>query len=169
MIKLLYPICLLSAGLTSCIDKKPSFSNLLVYNTNTNTIMPEIKTDTATLANGCFWCTEAIFEELNGVISATSGYSGGHEENPTYKQVCSGETGHAECLQIVYDPAKISFDELLGVNNGGKNRDMIIMFSGNSGEVFIPRNDPRAHAENSRGLRRILQPGSESSVCRTDI
>ena len=72
-------------------------------------------TDTATFANGCFWCTEAIFEELEGVISATSGYTGGLTVNPTYKQVCSGQTGHAECLQIVFDPAKISFDELLAV------------------------------------------------------
>ena len=72
-------------------------------------------TDTATFANGCFWCTEAIFEELDGVISATSGYTGGQTENPTYKQVCTGETGHAEALQIVYDPKKISFDELLEV------------------------------------------------------
>lgn len=73
------------------------------------------KTDTATFANGCFWCTEAIFEELNGVVSAVSGYTGGQVENPTYKQVCTGETGHAEALQIVYDPSKISFDELLEV------------------------------------------------------
>ncbi len=72
-------------------------------------------TDTATFANGCFWCTEAIFEQLDGVISATSGYTGGHVKNPTYKAVCTGETGHAECLQIVYDPKKISFDELLEV------------------------------------------------------
>ena len=72
-------------------------------------------TETATFANGCFWCTEAIFEELNGVISATSGYTGGQTENPTYKEVCTGTTGHAECLQIVYDPAKITFDELLKV------------------------------------------------------
>mgnify|MGYP002398540403 FL=1 len=72
-------------------------------------------TDTATFANGCFWCTEAIFEELKGVISATSGYTGGQTENPTYKEVCTGETGHAECLQIVYDPSVISFDELLEV------------------------------------------------------
>jgi peptide-methionine (S)-S-oxide reductase len=73
------------------------------------------ETDTATFANGCFWCTEAIFEQLEGVISAVSGYSGGSVVNPTYKQVCTGETGHAECLQIVYDPKKISFDELLEV------------------------------------------------------
>ena len=71
--------------------------------------------DTATFANGCFWCTEAIFEQLNGVISATSGYTDGQVKNPTYKEVCTGETGHAECLQIVYDPSKISFDELLEV------------------------------------------------------
>jgi peptide-methionine (S)-S-oxide reductase len=72
-------------------------------------------TEVATFANGCFWCTEAIFEELDGVISATSGYTGGEKPNPTYKEVCTGTTGHAECLQIVYDPLKISFDELLEV------------------------------------------------------
>ncbi len=82
----------------------------------TTTIMDNsIKTDTATFANGCFWCTEAIFEELDGVISATSGYTGGQTLKPTYKEVCSGRTGHAECLQIVYDPTTISFDELLEV------------------------------------------------------
>jgi len=73
------------------------------------------KTDTATFGTGCFWCTEAIFKELEGVISVTSGYSGGSVPNPTYKEVCTGETGHAETVQIVYDPAKITFDELLEV------------------------------------------------------
>jgi peptide-methionine (S)-S-oxide reductase len=73
------------------------------------------KADTATLGTGCFWCTEAIFEQLDGVISAVSGYAGGHVANPTYKDVCTGETGHAECIQIVYDTSKISFDELLEV------------------------------------------------------
>ncbi len=72
-------------------------------------------TDTATFANGCFWCTEAIFEELDGVVSATSGYTGGQVANPSYKEVCTGTTGHAEALEIVYDPKKISFDELLEV------------------------------------------------------
>ncbi|MES2431289.1 MAG: peptide-methionine (S)-S-oxide reductase MsrA [Bacteroidota bacterium] len=69
----------------------------------------------ATLGNGCFWCTEAVFQQLNGVIKVTSGYSGGNIENPTYKQVCAGTTGHAECLQIEYDPSIISFEELLEV------------------------------------------------------
>jgi peptide-methionine (S)-S-oxide reductase len=73
------------------------------------------KTDTATFGTGCFWCTEAIFEELNGVLNVTSGYSGGTVPNPTYKEVCTGETGHAECVQVVYEPEKISYDELLEV------------------------------------------------------
>jgi peptide-methionine (S)-S-oxide reductase len=73
------------------------------------------KLDTATFANGCFWCTEAVFQDLQGVEKVTSGYTGGTVKNPTYREVCTGETGHAECLQIIYDPAKISFEELLEV------------------------------------------------------
>ena len=74
-----------------------------------------IKTDTATFANGCFWCTEAVFQQLKGVLKVSSGYTGGQVENPTYKEVCTGTTGHAECIQIVFDPSQISFDELLEV------------------------------------------------------
>lgn len=73
------------------------------------------QTDTATFGTGCFWCTEALFEQLNGVLTVTSGYAGGHVANPTYKEVCTGETGHTECVQVVYEPAKISYDELLEV------------------------------------------------------
>ncbi len=73
------------------------------------------KTDTATFGTGCFWCTEAVFQELKGVLKVTSGYSGGTVKNPSYEEVCSGTTGHAECLQIIYDPKVISFDELLEV------------------------------------------------------
>lgn len=71
--------------------------------------------DTATLGTGCFWCTEAIFEQLEGVQSVVSGYSGGHVDNPTYQDVGTGQSGHAECVQIVYDTSKITFDELLEV------------------------------------------------------
>lgn len=74
-----------------------------------------VKTDTATFGTGCFWCTEAIFQQLNGVLKVTSGYTGGHVKNPSYEQVCDGTTGHAEVIQMVYDPAKITFDELLEV------------------------------------------------------
>jgi peptide-methionine (S)-S-oxide reductase len=73
------------------------------------------KTDTATFGTGCFWCTEAIFEQLNGVLSATSGYAGGKVPNPTYKEVTGGQTGHAECVQVIYEPGKITYDELLEV------------------------------------------------------
>lgn len=69
----------------------------------------------ATFAGGCFWCTEALFLDLKGVISVTSGYTGGNTLNPTYKEVCSGETGHAEGTQIVFDPKIVSFNELLEV------------------------------------------------------
>lgn len=74
-----------------------------------------LKTDTATFGTGCFWCTEAIFQQLDGVLKVTSGYSGGHIVNPTYEQVSTGTTGHAETCQIIYDPTKITFDELLKV------------------------------------------------------
>ena len=73
------------------------------------------KTEEATLGAGCFWCIEAVFEELNGVVSVESGYTGGHVDNPTYRQVSSGTSGHAEVARIVYDPSIISFEEVLEV------------------------------------------------------
>ena len=73
------------------------------------------KTEKATFGMGCFWCTEAIFERLKGVVSVKSGYEGGALSNPTYEEVCTGATGHAEVLQITYNPLVISYDELLEV------------------------------------------------------
>lgn len=69
----------------------------------------------ATFGEGCFWCTEAVFDELEGVKSATSGYAGGTVKNPTYREVCYGNTGHAEVIQILFDPKVISYKELLTV------------------------------------------------------
>ncbi|MEN9549213.1 MAG: hypothetical protein RIR12_1804 [Bacteroidota bacterium] len=123
--KLLFTSSFLSLfALLSCAQKTPTTKTQeLKKDTMTfieendqvknNSTLPALAT--ATLANGCFWCTEAIFEQLDGVIEAVSGYTGGQKPNPTYKEVCTGETGHAECLQIRYDPTKISFDELLEV------------------------------------------------------
>ena len=71
--------------------------------------------EVATLAGGCFWCLEAAFQQLKGVEKVESGYAGGHVHNPSYEQVCTGTTGHAEVLQITFDPAIISFDDLLHV------------------------------------------------------
>lgn len=69
----------------------------------------------ATFGSGCFWCTEAIFSQLKGVESAVSGYSGGHTKNPTYKEVCTGNTGHAEVIQVSFNPQIVSYEELLEV------------------------------------------------------
>ena len=77
--------------------------------------MSSEKLDTATFAAGCFWCVEAVFQNLKGVQSITSGYSGGSVPNPSYKQVCEGTTGHAEACQIMYNPKEISYEELLEV------------------------------------------------------
>jgi len=71
--------------------------------------------DTATFGAGCFWCVEAVFERLPGVMSVSAGYTGGRRANPTYEQVCTGTTGHAEVAQIVFDPSKISYEKLLKV------------------------------------------------------
>ena len=71
--------------------------------------------ETATLANGCFWCSEAIFKRLKGVKSVTPGYAGGTIKNPSYDQVCNGTTGHAESIQIVFDPSVIDFDKILNI------------------------------------------------------
>ncbi|HRH46940.1 MAG TPA: peptide-methionine (S)-S-oxide reductase MsrA [Pyrinomonadaceae bacterium] len=71
--------------------------------------------ETATLAAGCFWCVEAVFDDLRGVEDVVSGYSGGHTENPTYQQVCSETTGHAEVVQIRFDPEELTYNDLLHV------------------------------------------------------
>jgi len=73
------------------------------------------KTEKATFGMGCFWCTEAIFQRLKGVVSVKSGYEGGTLSNPTYEEVCTGATGHAEVLEITYNPMVISYDDLLEV------------------------------------------------------
>ncbi len=100
------------AGLTSCAQKDNAVK---IKSDNKVMTTSNVKLDTATFGTGCFWCTEAIFQQLEGVEKVVSGYSGGHVVNPTYEEVCSKTTGHAECLQIAYDPAKITYDELLKV------------------------------------------------------
>ena len=72
-------------------------------------------TETATLAGGCFWCTEAVFAKVDGITDVTSGYIGGALENPSYKDVCTGTTGHAEALRLEYDPDVIGYDDLLDI------------------------------------------------------
>lgn len=82
---------------------------------STTSTTPSTNIDTATFGAGCFWCVEAVFQRLNGVISIESGYSGGTIKNPAYREVCMGTTGHAEVCRILFDKTKVSFDELLEV------------------------------------------------------
>jgi peptide-methionine (S)-S-oxide reductase len=89
--------------------------NFTVLAQPTNTMNTTNKTEIADLGGGCFWCMEAVFERLPGVISVTSGFAGGTTENPTYQQVCTETTGHAEVTEIEFDPAKISYQKLLEV------------------------------------------------------
>lgn len=106
----LYLISLfLIAAFFSCAQKKNTM------NTSSSTTIIPLKTDTATFGEGCFWCTEAFFQRLKGVISVTSGYGGGFVENPSYEQVCDHSTGHIELARIVFDPTQITYDELLEV------------------------------------------------------
>jgi peptide-methionine (S)-S-oxide reductase len=105
-------------ALASCANNEnpnKTMSNLTNTAVPASEIINGIETDTATFGTGCFWCTEALFRELEGVLKVTSGYSGGHVANPTYEQVCEKTTGHAEVCQVVYDPKKITYDELLEV------------------------------------------------------
>jgi len=77
--------------------------------------MDNIKTEKATFAGGCFWCMQNPYDRLKGVISTAVGYTGGHVGNPTYEEVCAGNTGHAEAIEVLYDPSQITYAELLNV------------------------------------------------------
>jgi peptide-methionine (S)-S-oxide reductase len=113
-------VSIITAIFFTCCNAEPNTNN-----TKSTRVMPtaenEVKntgansTDTATFGAGCFWCVEAVFQDLKGVSKVISGYSGGEVKNPSYKEVCTGTTGHAEVCQIIYDPKVISFDELLEV------------------------------------------------------
>jgi peptide-methionine (S)-S-oxide reductase len=94
----------------SCGQKKNQAANMI----KANAIIPE-DAKLATFGSGCFWCTEAIFQNVEGVLKVESGYSGGKVKNPTYKEVCSGLTGHAEVIQVTYDPNVVTYDELLEI------------------------------------------------------
>jgi len=96
-----------SDGMTSTADHKPQNKGDLK--------MSESKTETAIFAGGCFWCTEAFFTDLKGVEKVVSGYIGGKTENPTYKEVCEGYSGHAEAIKITFDPRQVAYEDLLEI------------------------------------------------------
>jgi peptide-methionine (S)-S-oxide reductase len=112
--KKIYPAILLLMTTLACTRREQSHTTVPVAE-HLQAYSNQMNNETAIFGNGCFWCTEALFQQLEGVSSVQSGYSGGHVENPTYEEVCEKTTGHAEAIKVVYDPSKISFDELLEV------------------------------------------------------
>ncbi len=99
--------------LTLCLMFLLSF--FILGMTEVKSEKPMSATETATFAGGCFWCTEHAFDEVTGVLSTTSGYTGGHKKNPTYQDVSAGGTGHVEVVQVVFDPDQVSYEQLLDV------------------------------------------------------
>ncbi|MFN7940732.1 MAG: peptide-methionine (S)-S-oxide reductase MsrA [Thermoanaerobaculia bacterium] len=109
----LFAVLVTSLGVFAMSDPKPAGPRPATLPTTPVTVPAGL--EVATLAGGCFWCIEAVFDELKGVESAVSGYAGGYVEKPTYKQVCTGTTGHAEAVEIRFDPKVLSFHDLLDV------------------------------------------------------
>jgi peptide-methionine (S)-S-oxide reductase len=125
----------------------------------------------ATFAGGCFWCVEADFDKVDGVISTTSGYIGGHTANPTYEQVSSGVTGHTEAVEIVFDPAKVSYQKLLDVfwrNHDPLSKDRQFCDSGNMYRpgIFYHTEEQRRLAEESK---KAVQARLAPRVVQTEI
>jgi peptide methionine sulfoxide reductase MsrA len=112
---IIYLIGFLALGLISTLNASGA---------ETGSDLSKEKLEKATFAGGCFWCMEPPFDKLDGVISTTSGYCGGKEKNPTYKQVSAGETGHAEAVEILYDPSRISYAELLDFYHNEEQRQL---------------------------------------------
>lgn len=126
----------------------------------------------ATFAGGCFWCMEHPFDELDGVVSTTVGYTGGHKENPTYKEVSAGTTGHTESVLVVYDTAKITYDKLLDVfwrniNPTTPDRQFVDVGSQYRPAIFYHNEEQKHLAEESRD--RLDKSGRYNSPILTEI
>lgn len=116
MKQLLFLLALLGAGCHSAQNVSPKKDSTMTTTLAVkDSSIVSGKTELATLGGGCFWCVEAIYQDLKGVAKVESGYSGGSVSNPTYREVCSGLTGHAEVIQVAFDPAVISFREILEI------------------------------------------------------
>ena len=123
----------------------------------------------ATFAGGCFWCMEAPFDKLPGVLSTTSGYTGGPKKNPTYEEVSSGSTGHAEAVQVVYDPAKVSYEKLLdvywhNVDPTVKDRQFCDAGTQYRTAIFVHDDTQRRLAEASKAALEKSKPFKEAIV-----
>lgn len=105
----------LAVACNSATNASPKMESSVKSTAMADTTQPSGNVEVATLGGGCFWCMEAVFQDLKGVLKVESGFSGGHVDNPTYREVCSGLTGHAEVAEITFDPTVVSYKEILEV------------------------------------------------------
>jgi len=121
----------------------------------------------AMLAGGCFWCTEAVFNDVVGVVSVESGYTGGHTENPTYRQVCAGDTGHAEAIRVGFDPEKISYGDILDISFATHDPTQLNRQGNDIGTQYrsaIFPATPEQHEEAQAAIRRAQADNSQPVV-----
>jgi peptide-methionine (S)-S-oxide reductase len=131
--------------------------------------VPPAGSAVATFAGGCFWCMEPPYDKLDGVISTTSGYMGGTVKNPTYQQVSSGSTGHAEVVQVLYDPKKVSYEKLLevfwkNIDPTVKDRQFCDVGTQYRTAIFVNSDEQRAAAEKSKALLAMTKPFKDPIV-----
>ena len=127
------------------------------------------KTAVATFAGGCFWCVEEVYDAVPGVVSTTSGYMGGNKRNPTYEEVSAGVTGHTEVVRVVYDPAKVSYEQLLeafwrNIDPTVKNRQFCDAGTQYRSEIFVHDDAQRKAAEASKAAIEKSKPFKEPIV-----
>lgn len=151
--------CVNSAALefipVSELEKRGYGAYLKLFESHKTPEEPKMETALATFAGGCFWCMEPPFKAQDGVLSVISGYMGGNLENPSYEQVCTGKTGHAEVIHVEYDPEKVSFDTLLevfwrNINPTTLDRQFVDIGSQYRPEIFYHSEEQRIKAEDSR-------------------
>jgi peptide-methionine (S)-S-oxide reductase len=131
-----------------------------------------MSTETAVLGGGCFWCTEAVFKMLRGVESIAPGYAGGTTKNPTYEQVCNGDTGHAEVIQIKYDPAQIKFTDLLAVFFGSHDPTTVNRQGNDVGTQYrsvIFYTTPEQKADAEKFIKEINDSNEMGAPIVTDV
>lgn len=153
-------VALIACGRTNNSDQDHKFEfSKMVNNTDSNT--PSDSLETATLGAGCFWCVEAIYQNVNGVIKVESGYSGGEIKNPSYKEVCTGRTGHAEACQITFDPRIVSFAQMLEIFFGTHDPTTLNRQGGDEGTQY--RSVIFYHSQGQKELAELaLKAGNES-------
>lgn len=154
-IKMLYIIPVLLGITSSCTSQKSPGEHANKAPGTDQIITEDMNTEIATFGAGCFWCVEAVFQELNGVLKVESGYMGGSIPNPTYREVCTGTTGHAEITRITFDPSVISYEELLEVlwtthDPTTLNRQGADAGTQYRSAIFFHQEDQRKKAEKSK-------------------